>query len=294
MMNTFRLRKSRKKKFRESLYTDISLGLTCEAIVPEFRTPFGQKLALYRHDKRGHILVLDGNIQWMEKDEAIYHETMAHWPMHSVAEPQRVLIVGGGDLGVARELVKYPMLEEIDVVDIDPCVREVTLMYVPHIAGHAATDPRVNKYDVDAARFIKEAVSSHYDIVVLDTTDEVNVATPLLGEKFQSEVYRVLTKGGVMVRVAGSVFLQEDEVKKTLELVRSIFSRISTGMLTLPTMMYLGCFFGIVVAVKEGIWSSIPTRRISVSGLLPLSWYDARWHAFVAELPPYIQKTFFS
>ncbi len=278
--------------FRERLYPDISLHLQCEVIVREHPTPFGQKLALYRHRVMGHILVLDGNIQWMEKDEHIYHETMAHWPMHAIYQPRRVLIVGGGDLGVARELVKYPLLEQIDVVDIDSCVREVTLRYVPHIAGKAATDPRVRKYDVDAVRFIQKATDGYYDIVILDTTDEIGVATPLFGEKFQGEVYRILRKGGIMMRLAGSIFLQEEEVQKTLLLARSIFGRESTGMLMLPTMMYLGGLFGIVVAIKGATFSPTPIGGIDVTLLQPLRWYDERWHRFIAESTPYLREKF--
>jgi len=293
-MMSVRRPQSKRKIFRERLYTNISLGLECEVIVREHKTPFGQKLALYLHTVLGHVLVLDGNIQWMEKDEAIYHETMAHWPMNAVAAPRRVLVVGGGDLGVARELVKYPTLEQVDVVDIDPEVREVTLKYVPHIAGNAPTDPRVRKFDVDAVHFVAEAAGGEYDVVILDTTDEVNVATPLFGDTFQREVYRVLTEGGLMVRVAGSVFLQEGEVRKTLALARRLFGEGSVGLLTLPTMMYLGCFFGIVAAVKKGKFSATPVRPIDSVQLQPLRWYDERWHSVVAERSAYVQEKFFS
>lgn len=273
--------------FKEELYErdGIAVAVRCR-VLEEYHSRY-QRIGMYWNDRLGHMLALDGIVQWFERGEWFYHEPMAHWPMFMHHAPQRVLVVGGGDLGIARELRKHfdsrAALKEIDVVDIDPEVRRVTLAYAPAIAGDAANDHRVQKIDADAAVFIKACPSGHYDVVIMDTTDDLGCAVPLFGEEFLREVHRVLSDSGVLVRVAGSELLQETEVRSVIAQIARVFSSRCTGILSLPVPMYYGTPFIIGVGMKRGSFDTRMRRDHRLEAIVSsCGYYNARIHEHIA------------
>ncbi|SBT35920.1 spermidine synthase [Plasmodium ovale wallikeri] len=145
----------------------------------------------------GNVLVLDGVIQLTEKDEFAYHEMMTHIPMTVAKEPKNILVVGGGDGGVIRELCKYKSVENIDICEIDEMVIEVSKTYFKNISS-GFEDKRVNVFIEDASKFL-ENVTNTYDVIIVDSSDPIGPAETLFNQSFYEKVYNALKPNGYCV-----------------------------------------------------------------------------------------------
>ena len=128
-----------------------------------------QRIDVFDSREFGRFLTLDGYLMLTEKDEFIYHEMMTHVPMAVHPDPRKILVIGGGDGGVIRELTRYEKIERIDMVEIDPLVVEVSKKYLPQTACRL-DDPRVHIYYEDGLRFIR-SVHGEYDLIIVDCSD---------------------------------------------------------------------------------------------------------------------------
>jgi spermidine synthase len=174
--------------FQEDLFPDIAYGFRVSAILHQ-ETSAWQEILVLDTPALGKVLVLDGIVQCAQKDEAIYHEMLAHSGVFlrlALGTPEtglEVLVVGGGDGGVARECLKHDRVAGVTVVDIDPRVRETVLMHFPELPAGAYDDPRLRAVDADAAGFVR-GQRNRFDLIVADTPDPVGAAKPLFGRDF--------------------------------------------------------------------------------------------------------------
>ena len=168
-----------------------------------------QRIDVLESTEFGKVLVVDGDLMLTEKDEFIYHEMITHVPMAVHPDVKRVLVIGGGDGGVVRELIKYETLETIDVVEIDPLLVEVCRKYLPEIAC-SLTDPRVEIYHEDGLRFIRSK-TDEYDLIIIDSPNPFGTGEGLFTKEFYGNCYRALKEDGIMVYQHGSPFYDEDE-----------------------------------------------------------------------------------
>merc|ERR1719215_1875815 len=145
----------------------------------------------------GRVLVLDGVIQLTERDESSYQEMMAHLPLFAHTEPKQVLVVGGGDGGVVREVAKHACVEKVTHCEIDEGVIEAAKKYFPTMAKGFAS-PKVNVIVGDGVAFVTEAAENSYDVVIVDSSDPVGPAEGLFSPKFYAAVHRILKPGGVL------------------------------------------------------------------------------------------------
>ena len=129
--------------FYEDLYSDVTYGFKVKrVVVPEKLTGF-QKLMILDTERFGRVLVLDGIVQLTEEDEGIYHEWIAHWPIFALNRPAKhVLIIGGGDCGVAREVLRHRSVQKVTMVEIDRLVCDLTRQYMPSVCAGVYEDPR--------------------------------------------------------------------------------------------------------------------------------------------------------
>lgn len=166
----------------------ISMRVQIRQEIADVRTPF-QHIRILDTEALGKILLLDGHIQLASIDERAYHEALVHIPLLSLDRPKRALVVGGGDGGVLRELVKHGSLETIDLVEIDAGVIETCSRHLPELNGGAFDDPRVHLHIADAFEFMK-LVRAPYDFMVLDITDVYEGEDGALSEQlFTPEFY---------------------------------------------------------------------------------------------------------
>lgn len=183
----------------------LSLSVEVRDIVARVESKY-QTIEIVDTECFGKVLLLDGHVQLAELDERAYHEALVHIPMLSLAAPKRALVVGGGDGGVLRELVKHSSLEAIEMVEIDEAVVQTSREFLPEVSGGAFDDPRVRLHIGDAFEFMRVSTKP-YDLMVLDITDVYEDEEGALSERLFTDVFyadcrRALAEGGILVTQA--------------------------------------------------------------------------------------------
>ena len=168
-----------------------------------------QRIDVFQSPEFGRFLTSDGDVIFSEADEFIYNEMVTHVPMAVHPNVKKVLIIGGGDGGVAREFTAYPEIEEIDVVEPDEEFVEVCRKYFPE-AAKGFEDKRVQVIYQDGLRFLRGR-KSEYDIIINDSTDPLGHTEGLFTKEFYGSCFKALKDDGIMVYQHGSPFFDEDE-----------------------------------------------------------------------------------
>jgi spermidine synthase len=153
----------------------------------------------------GKVLLLDGLVMLTERDEFVYHEMLAHVALNTHREPRRVLVIGGGDGGTVREVLKHPGVQDVTLVEIDPMVVNVSLEYLPEISA-GLNDPRTDVVFEDGIRFLEGSRPGSYDVILIDSTDPVGPAEALFTRDFFQDCERCLSPGGIFVSQSESPF----------------------------------------------------------------------------------------
>ncbi|MBU4540407.1 MAG: polyamine aminopropyltransferase [Firmicutes bacterium] len=169
-----------------------------------------QRIDIFDSKEFGRFLTLDGYMMLTEKDEFIYHEMMVHIPMAVHPAAKKVLIIGGGDGGAIRELVRYPLVEQIDLVEIDELVVEVCKKHLPQTAC-CFNDERVSIFYQDGLKFIRRC-ENEYDLIIVDSTDPFGPGEGLFTKEFYGNCYKALKEDGIMVNQHESAFYLDDAV----------------------------------------------------------------------------------
>ena len=168
-----------------------------------------QRIDVFESKEFGKMIVLDGEIIFSEADEFIYNEMVVHVPMSVHPNVKNVLIIGGGDGGVARLCIDYPEIENIDVVEPDEMFVEVSRQFFPD-AAKGFENPRVTVHNMDGLRFLRRCTDK-YDLIINDSTDPFGYAEGLFTREFYGSCFRALKEDGIMVYQHGSPFYDEDE-----------------------------------------------------------------------------------
>ena len=161
-----------------------------------------------------------------EWDEYVYHEMMAHVPLFVHPRPERVLIIGGGDGGTAREVIRHKNVHECTVVEIDEMVVQVSKEYLPFCA-ESFSHPKVKLVIADGVEFVAHHEPNAFDVVLVDSTDPIGPATPLFGQDFYCNLQRCLKDDGIVVSQGESHWLEMDMQKKLLEIKHSLFNTVA-------------------------------------------------------------------
>lgn len=286
--------------FQEDLYADIACGFRVSAVLHRESSAF-QDILILDTPVLGKVLALEGIVQCAQKDEAIYHEMLAHsgvllrQTIAPAAGGLDVLVVGGGDGGIARECLKHAGVDRVTVVDIDPRVRETVLAHFPELPAGAYADARLTVVDADAVGFVRQH-RNRLDLIVADTPDPVGVATPLFGRDFVADCHAALKDGGVFVRHAGSLLLQTDGFVRTGDDVAAVFGPECTRTGLLATCTYLGGWFGWLAAVKgmaypDGDHALRTMRALFDHAALEVRWYSPEMQAASQVLPAWMAAT---
>ncbi len=196
------------------------------------RTPF-QDLAVLDTEQFGRMLVLDGMVQTTLNDEFIYHEMITHVAMFTHPAPRHVAVIGGGDGGVIREVLKHPSVEKAVLVEIDGRVVETCRELLPEIAGSLA-DPRVEVRIEDGIRHMKEHQGA-YDVVLVDSTEPVGAAVGLFSSEFYSDIYGCLREDGVLVAQTESPFYNKDLIRRSFAAIADLFPITRLYLASIPT-----------------------------------------------------------
>jgi len=217
-----------------------------------------QQIDVVETDGFGRMLFNDSIAMVSERDEWVYHEMIAHVPMFVHPSVQRVLVIGGGDGGTVREVLRHPSVQSVHLVEIDPLVVEACREHLPTMSK-ALDDPRVTVTIADGVEFVR-VTDERYDLVIVDSTDPIGPATPLFGAGFYDNVKRVLEPGGVVVSQAESPFYEAERQRSMLTILSDAFER--TAIYNYTNLTYPG-----------GLWSF---TLAGPADLCPIAGFDAQ------------------
>ncbi len=273
--------------FYESLYPDIKIGIKGNCLY-EKKTRY-QNMKIYSTARFGRMLTLDGAIQTTEKDEFIYHEMLTHPVLLIHPNPKKVLVIGGGDGGAVREILKH-RVEKVYLVEIDKEVVDISKRYLKKICGNAFSDKRVKLIVDDGARFIQKT-KEKFDIVIVDSPDPIGPAKILFSKKFYTNIYSVLNSKGIMIRQSGSTVLQKEELRTNYKILSKIFPYVSVQIAAIPT--YIGGFFSLLAASKSINLYDFDIEKVEkkIKKIkLTTNYYNSHIHMGSLLLPTYIRR----
>jgi len=268
--------------FTELQTKSLKLSVATEKLLYREQTPF-QELAVIENPELGRVLLLDSVIQTSTMDEFVYHEMIAHVAMNTHPQPRRVLVVGGGDGGTVREVVKHPTVEKVVLAEIDERVIRAAREYLPEISI-GLSDPRVEIRIGDGNAFVQEN-SGFFDLVIVDSTDPVGPGEVLFSRAFYSAVFRALKEDGLFVAQTESPFYNADLIARVHADLSAIFP---------VTRLYLAA----VPTYPGGLWSfSLGSKKYDPLELeerdfrpLETRYYSPAVHLAAFALPHFVRR----
>jgi spermidine synthase len=229
--------------FQEDLYEHHAQMLSMDSVLYHWRTEF-QDVLIFENAVFGKVLALDGVVQLTERDNHIYHEMIAHVPLMAHGTARNVLIIGGGDGGTLKEVLKHPV-ERVTLVEIDGEVIDLSRRYLPEVSGGAFDDPRGNVLVMDGTRYIEQSRES-FDVIIIDSTDPVGPGEALFTPAFYRACRSRLRPGGMMVVQSGAPFFQPTELETVCGHLAASFTGVRPYLAPVPT--YAGGMLALVAA----------------------------------------------
>jgi spermidine synthase len=244
-----------------------------------------QDLVIVETPQWGRLLALDGFFQVNEVDEFVYHEMGAHVPLFTHPDPKRVLVVGGGDGGMVREVVKHPGVEHVDLVEIDGRVIETSKQYFPEIAVALTGNPKVHVHVADGIKWVAEH-EAEYDVIIIDSSEPVGPGEGLFTAEFYANVFKALTGDGLMVAQTESPWSNAAVIKRAFGGISQSFPITRLYTCAVPTY-------------PTGLWSfTLGSKKHDPAdadvaerfGDMNTRYYTPGMHFGALQLPRFIQQ----
>ena len=279
---------AKESAFVETLYSDWGQTFTSSREILREKTDF-QDLVIFENALFGRVLMLDGVVQLTEADEPIYHEMMTHVPLLAHGKASSVLVIGGGDGGILREVLKHSSVKRVVLVEIDSSVIALSKKYFPKVSNGAFEDSRVEILIQDAAEYVKSA-KEQFDVILCDSTDPVGPGEVLFTSEFYGNCKKRLQERGIFVNQNGVPFLQKEEISLTLKNRSPHFRHV--GFYVAPVPTYAGGFMAFGWASDrdyEGIDESLLQSRVEALNL-SFFYYTPKMHKAAFALPQFVLK----
>ena len=261
-----------------------NVGITCKIskTLHEEQTKF-QHMAVLETEQFGRMLVLDGMVMTTIKDEFVYHEMISHVALNTHPNPENVLVIGGGDGGAIREVIKNSKVKKATLVEIDGRVIEVSKELLPEIAVALEGNPKVEVLVDDGIAHIQNK-KGVYDVILVDSTEPIGPAEGLFALEFYRQIYEALKEDGIMVAQTESPFFNADLIRRVYKDISSVFPLTKLYLANIPTY-------------PSGLWSfTMGSKRwnpeeVDESKLpsLETKYYCPEIHKSVFKLPKFVQ-----
>jgi spermidine synthase len=273
--------------FEEILELDAgrTLKIKINRLIEQHESAF-QRIEVYETKPFGRMLVLDGVIMCTEWDEHAYHEMITHVPLCAHKNPEKVLVIGGGDGGTVREVLRHPEVKQVDLCEIDPDVVRISIKHLPSMAC-GLSDKRVTVYNEDGARFVDERKNT-YDIIIVDSSDPIGPAEVLFSEEFYLGMRECLRDDGIAVTQSESFFYHGDIVKRLTGFAKKHYAVPGYYFTVVPT--YPSGIIGFTFCSKKyhpiNDFNEAKAKSIEPS----LKYYNSGMHRGAFALPSFIKN----
>ncbi|CAM9215337.1 unnamed protein product [Discosporangium mesarthrocarpum] len=270
----------------ETMWPGQKFSLEVKEVLFHERSEF-QDVLVFESAQYGKVLVLDGVIQLTEKDEFAYQEMLTHIPCFAHGNPKKVLIVGGGDGGVLREVARHQCVDTVHMCEIDPMVCEVSKRF-NFCTSTSFDDPRLTLVHEDAAEFVRREGNSSYDVIIVDSSDPVGPAETLFQPKFYQNMKKALAPGGVIATQGECLWLHLPLITTVMTACRDIFASVDYAYTTIPT--YPSGQIGFILAsnVERDLSTPVSTPDAEMAEVLRYYNPQVHWAAFV--LPVFAER----
>ena len=280
--------KSEDRWYAEYHTPDAKFALKAELLYRE-QTPY-QKLEVLRNNSFGVFLTLDGFIQTTERDEFIYHDMICHPALAVNPDIKRVLIIGGGDGGTAREVSRYAQVQSIDMVEIDEAVCLACQRFLPQTAAVFTQEPRLNLIIGDGVNFVAAAKDSTYDLIIVDSTDPIGPGEGLFSNEFYANCNRILSAKGILINQHESAFYTNDayELKRAHDKIAANFPLARIYGFNMPTYASGYWYFGFASKQLDPLVDLQAERWQSLG--LETDYYNLDVHKAAFAMPNYVRR----
>jgi len=243
--------------FRETIYPSWGQTFTIDEVLYHNKTTY-QDLIVFENQQFGTTMALDGAIQVTEKDEFIYHESLAHIPAFTHGNVKSALVIGGGDGGLIRELLKHSSIEKITLVELDEEVIRFSKEFLPFISFGAFDDSKVEIIIQDGSSYIKTC-EEKFDLILVDSPDPVGEAMSLFTPSFYRDCKDHLNEGGIFANQAGVPFMQPEELTMINIALSEVFEHVDFFFSAIPS--YAGGLMAFGFATNSSI--SLDDEKLS-------------------------------
>ena len=244
-----------------------------------------QRIEIYETETFGTLMTLDGLVMVTDRDNFVYHEMMTHPALFAHPAPKRVLIIGGGDCGTLREVLKHPDVELAEQVELDERVTRVAEMFFPELC-EKNNDKRARLHFTDGIQWVADAKPASYDVIVVDSTDPVGPAAGLFSETFYKNCHKALGPQGIVVGQSESPLFHPDLIVSMHRAMRAAGFAVSTT-LQFPQCTYPSGWWSCTMASKA---SSLESFREQAASAKPFAtrYYNAAIHRGARALPEFL------
>ncbi len=273
--------------FTENHTKDVRFSIRVDKQLYSAQSDF-QRIDIFESNEFGRFLTLDGFMMLTERDEFIYHEMIVHVPMAVHPSPKNILVIGGGDGGVVRELSNYPGIESIDLVEIDSMVIEASKEFLPFTAC-CMDNPKLTVFHEDGVKFIRRC-DADYDIIIIDSTDPFGPGEGLFTKEFYGSCFKALRDDGIMVNQHESPFYPEDAaaLKRTHRRIVESFPISRVYQAHIPTYPSGHWMFGFaskryhpINDIRAEEWNALGIRT---------NYYSTHLHTGCFYIPTYVER----
>lgn len=253
----------------------------------EEQSPY-QRIAIYETETFGRLMTLDGLVMVTDRDNFIYHEMMSHPALFTHPDPRRVLVIGGGDCGTLKEVLKHASVELAEQVELDERVTRVAERYFPDLCA-ANGDARARFRFEDGIAFVANSAAQRYDVIIVDSTDPVGPAAGLFSEDFYRNCLRALSPNGVLVGQSESPLFHADLIRSVQAALRGAgFADVAT--LHFPQCTYPSGWWSATLATRSGRLAGF-RRQAAAEKAFPTRYYNAAVHAGALAMPEFLRET---
>ncbi len=273
--------------YQETLYDGYGQRFRMDRLLHEVRTEH-QHLVIFENARMGRVMALDGVIQTTEADEFIYHEMLTHVPILAHGLARRVLIIGGGDGGMLREVRKHHGVDSITLVEVDGAVVDICREFLPNHSCGAYEDPRLNLV-IDSGMSFVSTTDEKFDVIISDSTDPTGPGEMLFSDNFYQACRRCLNDGGILVAQNGTPFMQLGEVQNTASRMDGLFADWHFYQAAVPT--HIGGSMSFAWGSTDAEYRKLPLgtlrQRFVGSGIVT-RYYNPEIHLGAFALPQYV------